>query len=250
MSMIASRLFSVARGLGVRSRNANGLPAFAPFCTANSSPAAAPATKAASGSAQGVASADASKATQPAEGSAKQDELQWYMLSGFSGFASRKDLLNVLGNISQVEIDPLLDPNLYPSGRYALHMSPAIAAELTARLTKSFHGKYSLEIGKKLKNWHRASTFGISAKSIRSRMLPPKITKSKLTYIFDKYNLQQSKPLVQIQELTKNCANNEKTQFILHFKTPLDAERAIIENDGKAFDENQSSTTSFFWYHA
>jgi hypothetical protein len=51
---------------------------------------------------------------------ANEDKPQWCMLSGFSRFVSRKDLVNVLGPVNPIAIEPLLDSNLFPTGQYAM----------------------------------------------------------------------------------------------------------------------------------
>ncbi len=118
----------------------------------------------------------------------------WCSISGFSPFVHRSDLQVVLSDFQPIGIDPLLDRNLYPNGRYLLQFK---SAEEVHNLKKHVNEKYVKKYfvtTEDLVKQVKASTHGLSNKTVRIAGIPENIgfTKLQLAYFLEDYLVEKT----------------------------------------------------------
>jgi hypothetical protein len=186
---------------------------------------------------------------------------KWYVLSGFSNFCTRFDLEMVLGTeIQPLAIDPLLDRNLYPSGKYALLLTNSQFEKLKSLLRSKGSDKYNLYDDSILKNWKRSSLYNITTSTIRTRFKPENIALEDLEYFLEGYQLANNSnnsniPVIcKLKDLPTNSSstnssggNGFNSQYLIQLASPSEAERVLMEKDGTMID---GVPVSFLWYQA
>ena len=142
-----------------------------------------------------------------------KEKAQWCILSGFTRFASRQDLNLVLGDVKPLNIDPVLDANIFSTGRYALKFGSTQEVLLLGNHIKgTFPGRYELKSAtqKEVSVLTRASQYSISDCTIRLRYVQPKVTIQDLACLFEDF-------LVQPEGIIPLALNDGNKHFLVHF---------------------------------
>jgi hypothetical protein len=131
----------------------------------------------------------------------------WCSISGFSPFAHRSDLQIVLNDSQPIAIDPLLDRHLYPNGRYLLQFkSPEEVQSLKRHVMEKYSKKYFVSTEDMVKQV-KASSYGISSKTVRISGIPENVGFTKLhlayfleNYLVDKLPAKEQSPITNLLE--------------------------------------------------
>lgn len=168
----------------------------------------------------------------------------WCTVNGFSRFASRNDLWLSIGDINLTRIDPILDYNLFPTGRWAIELSRNDDLKL---LKENLKGRaasitafqlYENEI----KQVNVASKFGISQRTVRLRNVPLDIGSDALKFAFKDFRILEWK-----NNTIKGFGSRRiSTDIFLEFETPEEAERAVQE---KLLSEVRDIKLQMIWYN-
>lgn len=170
---------------------------------------------------------------------------EWYSIGGFSRFASRKDLEMVLGDLQPLKVDPILDSQLYASGRWAVllqvpnpHVLRGLLAKNNPKATCSMLNKEDFV---KLR---MASSCGITNCSVRFRNIPCEVGIEELRYFLQEFKLEEGPNdiLPFHQEKSAKAFNH----FIVKFANPDEAERVVLE---KCFTMIEGTPVQMFWYN-
>lgn len=142
----------------------------------------------------------------------------WYSISGFPSFASRRDLLATIGNVQPSNIDPVVDNWLMFTGAWLLQFESleqltAVAACLDANEESRRH----IKLQPAPKEGLRSSSVGISSSVVRA-VMHHKCDLEYLSALFLPYRLQSVIPVSQHGVNSKD--------LLLSFATREDAERA------------------------
>lgn len=164
------------------------------------------------------------------------------IVSGFSRFACRQDLLNVLGPIKPISIDPMLDKSHYFVGKYHLTLPMSQNLEVLRKhlddnwkqtgdglaITKYSATMYMFDPMQSV----LSSALHITQNTIKVKMMRKGITIDELYLIFENYDLRIPRGKA-IEWIPQSDAN-----YLVHFATPEEAERAIVEQSkASACDE-------------
>lgn len=162
----------------------------------------------------------------------------WYLLSGFSKFAARSDLMAVLGDVKVDRIEPLIGNNRLPVGKYMIQLPASEENKLKERLRmkSSIQG---VVIADKIPFWTKksANLSGIDNCSVRCTQVSTILGEDELYTMFEKFHLS-SKPIERISQM-------KWPYYIIHFATPEEAERAAVEMNGFSHDGNN---LRLFWF--
>lgn len=150
----------------------------------------------------------------------------WAVMVGFSTFVHRLDLNLVLGDHQPSIIDPLLDQNLIPTGRYALLFPNQTKYQqfYTHLMDNYGNNKYRLQTPglKLMASWQRSSTHFIDNKTVRLLNVPTSSCHLEhLYYWLEGYNLVSK----GIQQLNLNNSKTSSKQ-LLQKPTAMNGEKA------------------------
>lgn len=146
----------------------------------------------------------------------------WVALSGFSRLATRRDLMNFIDNVIEVDgVDPILNNHAYPCGKWVLRVRNEDSITV---LKKKVDQRSSLSLSKLTYTKHlsRASRLGISNCTVRLRNVPHEIGQEELIYFFQDFGLRPNP--FQVKNLNGETLND--TSFI-HFISEQEAMRAM-----------------------
>eukprot|EP01039_Chlorochromonas_danica_P005770 gene5770-6354_t len=185
------------------------------------------------------------------------EHARWYILHGFSPFASRVDLELILGSVKPLKVDPLVDEKLYPVGKYGLYLPPATAVTFRETLREKYGKRLFLTDRYLVKPWQRSSYFDISNNTVRCSGMLRDLTIDALAAPFEKFDVRKDGFVrfgTLIQELTAkrkrpwNVNPKLASTFLIQFESAMEAERATLELDGTLIDRDMNKI-SMFWYH-
>jgi hypothetical protein len=170
---------------------------------------------------------------------------EWYTIGGFSRFASRKDLDMALGDLQPLKVDPILDVQLYASGRWAvllsvpnLHILRGLLAKTNPKATCTVLHKDEFA---KLK---MASACGITNCSVRFRNVPSEVGVEELRYFLQEFKLEEGPN--DIMPFHQERSGKAFNHFIVKFANPEEAERVVLE---KCYTMIEGTPVQMFWYN-
>jgi hypothetical protein len=167
---------------------------------------------------------------QPLNKAKSQDDIGWVYLSGFSKFASRRDLQLLLREHKPTAIDPVVSPIHYFSGVYALRFNtPAEqhAFQVYIDEMKSKGSAFRVH-PTNVPSYHRMSSLRMGGNTLRVDPCYQTISPDHLVTLFEDYGIAN-------KDIKKIGFNNKFSHFLIQFKTPEDAQRAYVEHDKKFF---------------
>ena len=125
--------------------------------------------------------------TTPAFGGPK-----WYSINGFSKFSSAKDLELCLDDVRPLAMDPILDANMYPTGKWALLLPDSASVDqLQHRIQERMSTRVYLNAlrDKQIDSLRTASKYGISSRCVRLRNVHRDIKEDELRFFLRDYAL-------------------------------------------------------------
>lgn len=206
------------------------------------------------GAKEGAPKGDQKASTAPAADGAKSThktnnkdtEPVWCVISGFSPFSTRQDLEQVLKGVQPLAVDPLLDQQYFPTGKYAIRLTHQAAHKLRESLRQQYPPKHILHDHQFMKAYRRSSSVGVTDCSVRTRSLPREVGIEALEYFFEGYQLQD-RGIVRLLDHWGANKRTQSNQFLIQFASPSEAERAVIENDGAQIE---GDNLSLHWFQA
>jgi hypothetical protein len=174
-----------------------------------------------------------------------QVKSEWFSISGFSKWASRKDLDLALGDLESLKVDPILDSQLFSSGKWAV-LFPGISRSEVQKIVSSNNPKVIAVplTGEELNNCRLASRNGITNCTVRFRNVPTDIGVEELRYFLQDYNLEESVNAVVPLMSEKNAKG--QNHYLVNFSSPDEAERVVLE---KCFTMLEGVPIQMFWYN-
>lgn len=171
------------------------------------------------------------------------------IISGFSRFASRTDLELCLGDIKPLIVDPLLDVNLYPTGKWALQLSPADFHQLRTRIKNREMRDLkllSIDNANNPELDRTARKFQISNRTVRFTRVHKDCGPNEINFFLQDFDLEKSNNAIIL--ISKDHATSAKifSHYLVNFATPEEAERAVFE---KCFATFEGYPVQMFWYH-
>ena len=174
-----------------------------------------------------------------------QVKAEWFSVTGLSKWASRRDLDLALGDLEALKVDPILDSNLFASGRWAVQFPMISRSELQQTLAannpKIVVSPLSAE---DVKTSRLASRNGITSRTVRFRNVPSDIGVEELRYFLQDYNLEDS--VNAIIPLLSEKNNKGQNHFLVNFSSADEAERLVLE---KCFTMLEGVPIQMFWYN-
>ena len=168
----------------------------------------------------------------------------WYIVGGFTRFASRRDLEMSLGNLQPLKVDPILDVNCYTTGKWAVLLPSinvvALRTSITHRNPKAIINLITKEDFSHLK---LASKSGISDCTVRFKNVPPELGIDELRFFLQDYNLEEGPHAIIPFQMDKKQPNQH---FLINFASPEDAERVVLE---KCFTLLEGNPVQMMWYN-
>ena len=163
------------------------------------------------------------------------------ILTGFSRFASRKDVLKIFHTeFLPSHVDPILDWNYLPTGDYLFKPPVGCSLELfRSHINKSYLNQYAVSVAENASRYIVASSMRVSHCTVRCKVLNTKADLDDLHWIFEDYGLQNN----GIKKITgMNHVNNI---YFMYFVSPQEAERAVIE---KSCELVRGEKMELHWY--
>lgn len=175
-----------------------------------------------------------------------------YVLSGFTPFASRADLKLALGQVNPLEIHPLLNRKLLFIGKYELVVKPEEVAMLTENV-KKYNGSLALHTTIYSDQIFNATQLNISTRCVRTLNLPPQFAVHDVEYFFEDFHVSEPgiQRIGQMPLVKQNIGKVDQkatSQFLIHFSDEFEAERAMMELDGKGLKDFPD--VQLLWYRA
>ena len=147
-------------------------------------------------------------------------------IDGFPRLSSRKDLLKLLGDIIPVSIDPILDINLYPCGKYLLACSSpkdifGVRFKVSNSPLKSL--RYSLAPNVIQRARESATSHRITSRIVRLVNIQPEIGEEELRYVLQDFKLDSDAFRTVI------CSDKQKgSSLFVQFDSEEEAKRAVL----------------------
>lgn len=166
-----------------------------------------------------------------------------YCVSGFMRFASRKDLNFALDDLNPIQVDPILDHNSFPVGKFLIILEDESQVQiLKSNITNKMSKRLQITpiSSKQLNAFNTANKKGISGKTVRLRNISSNITESDLRYYFDGFKIEEKgfrkileNARLGINESSKTKSYNLKfnNQYLVDFESEYEAERAVREKN-------------------
>jgi hypothetical protein len=167
---------------------------------------------------------------QPLNKAKTQDDIGWVYLSGFSKFASRRDLQLLLREHKPAAIDPVVSPVHYFSGVYGLKFNtPAEQHAFQAYIDEmKLKGSAFRVHPSNIPQYSRMSTVHMGPNTVRVDPCFQTVSPDHLVTLFEDYGVAN-------KDIKKVGFMNKFSHFLINFKTVEDAQRAFVEHDKKFF---------------
>ncbi|RYH22501.1 hypothetical protein EON65_19145 [archaeon] len=174
-----------------------------------------------------------------------------YVLSGFTPFASRADLKLALGQVNPSEIHPLLDRKLFFVGKYEIVIKPDEIAMLKENV-KKYNGSLSLHTTIYSDQIFNATQLNITSQCIRVVNFTH-LAVHDVEYFFEDFHLvepgiQRIRQIPFVRQNFSKVDQKAASQFLIRFSDEFEAERAMMELDGKGIKDCPS--VRLLWYRA
>ena len=149
-------------------------------------------------------------------------ETSWYLVSGFTRWASRKDIEQFTTDMNPITLDPVLDNQLLPKGGWVLELDDKVKYESLKVSLKDFcsprqFNVFLLTTGE-MEKLERASKHGISRHTVR------------IWNVHEELRLESLKFLLRDYKITRwGIKNNYPNEYFIELETPEEAERLIQE---------------------
>lgn len=174
-----------------------------------------------------------------------QVKSEWFSVTGLSKWASRRDLDLALGDMEALKVDPILDTNLFASGRWAVQFPMISRIELQQTLAANNPKIVVFPLSAEdVKTSRLASRNGITNRTVRFRNVPSDIGVEELRYFLQDYNLEDS--VNAIVPLLSERNNKGQNHFLVNFSSADEAERLVLE---KCFTMLEGVPIQMFWYN-
>lgn len=169
----------------------------------------------------------------------------WFVIGGFTRFASRRDLEMIMGTQRILKVDPILDANCCSTGKWAvllpaIHIT-ALRTNIIPRNSKVTATPLSKDDFNHLK---LASRSGITECTVRFKNVPNEIGIDELRFFLQEYNLEDSPNAILPFQMDHKKQSSQ--QFLVNFASPEDAERVVLE---KCFTLLEGTPVQMMWYN-
>jgi RNA recognition motif-containing protein len=158
-------------------------------------------------------------------------------------FASRKDLNFVLDDLDPIQVDPILDHNSFPVGKFLLTLEnesqvKVLQSNISHKMPKRLQAT-SIS-SRQLNAFNTANKKGISGKTVRLRNIPSSVSESDLRFYFDGFSIKKDgfrkileSDRMGMSESSKTKSYNLKfnNQYLVDFESEVEAERAVREKN-------------------
>ncbi len=162
------------------------------------------------------------------------------IVTGFSRFASRKDVLKIFKEFIPSHLDPILDGNYLPSGDYLFKLPVGYSLELfRSHINKSYLNQHAVSIADNASRYIAASSMKVSHCTVRCKVLNTKTDLDDLHWIFEDSGLRNN----GITKITG--INHVNNIYLVHFASPQEAERAVTE---KSCELVRGEKLELHWY--
>jgi hypothetical protein len=152
----------------------------------------------------------------------------WVYLSGFSKFASRRDLLVTLGEFQPVKIDPCVNKYHQFTGVYALDFGTAEkAAEFTKHMNEQ-QKRAGGEVTVTQESWVRRTLTAASKHNVGHNTLRVELRSQQRVFLESVLSLFENYG-VTFQDVQQVNIEREYSHFMVQFPSAMDAQRACAE---------------------
>jgi|Transcript_26805 hypothetical protein len=172
---------------------------------------------------------------------------KWVVISGFSRFASRTDLEICLGDVKPHSVDPLLDANLFPNGKWAFQLGEGDTFhKLRNHLNNTPENKdiKVVQADSATMLGERAFDNNISNRTVRFRNVHRDIGPDEIAFFLQDFDLEKSAHA--IRSIINQKDPNGRSHYLVNFATSEEAERVVFE---KSFAMFEGIPVQMFWYH-
>lgn len=165
-----------------------------------------------------------------------ETKLEWSYLVGLSRYTSRKDLELLMGSFQPTVIEPMLSVHHMFSGAYGFKFATPEEQTMFRKFISSGDAHKSKVTPLKVfeESWFdpkrlmHASAADVTNKTLRCTVGNQSVTNEHLVNFFENYDLKH-------ENIKKYVEASSKFHYLLHFRSPEEAERAAIENDKRPF---------------
>jgi hypothetical protein len=173
----------------------------------------------------------------PVKKDRKHHVVMRFIISGFSRFVSRQDLVGKLGAMTPTMIEPLLDPTYTPVGKYLVKFAPQCPIDsFRLEFNNSNRNKLNISVAPSSMEWILASTLAITDCTVRCKILALKYETDDMLQLFEGFALRRN----GIRKIP-----GETFYFLIDFASPEEAQRAVIE---KGFTNLRGHPIELYWY--
>lgn len=183
---------------------------------------------------------------QQVSSSASLSAGKWYSINGFSKFSSRKDVELCLVDATPLSIDPILDNNMYPTGKWAVLLpSDGSVDRLEQHIKERMNSRVYLNAlrDNQIDDLRTASKYGITNRCVRLRNVHREVNIDVLRYFLRDYTLSSESNAIEMlpltSRLTKNKAIPQFCHFMIRFESASEAERMVQEKCFSVFEGYQ-----------
>ena len=174
-------------------------------------------------------------------------ETVWIKLFGLSRYSSRRDVVDICKNLQPIALDPYIDMRYQMTGEWALQIPKMYSSQDNLRnIVTANNSRFDLRFryidNIATLNSNLASKKNITNSTIIARKLVKAVKVDHLINVFERYQFATiALPVIQV---THND-HEDYNDFIIHFATPQEAQRATIE---KCIMSVEGRTLELFWY--
>jgi hypothetical protein len=137
-------------------------------------------------------------------------------------------------------VDPVLDDNMYPSGRWIVNLEKQLSETQISKIKSVGNGSgLSSSYAHDILDYKLASKFGINSSTVLVYDVPLTAGAEELEYIFEDYALERA----GVRKLASSDQRQEgytsSGSFLVNFSSRIEAERALFEMNGSTFAGSQ-----------
>lgn len=171
-----------------------------------------------------------------------QKDYQRWQITGFTRYASRIDLLEALGDLKPIKIDPVLDSGYYFQGKYILTVPADSSLDVFKKdINTRFPLKFSISPVGDNTEVIVSRKYNITNCTVRCKIENTNLnTLDELYLVFEGFGLQKN-------GITKTTSVNDPSQinYFIQFTCPEEAERAVTEKENTLLNGVEMR---LYWY--
>ena len=152
-----------------------------------------------------------------------------------------------MDDVRPLAIDPILDANMYPTGKWALLLQDNVSVDqLRHRIQERMSTRVYLNMlrDNQIDSLRTASKYGISSRCVRLRNVHRDVKEDELRFFLREYALSSELNAIEMLPLssrimTKNNSAPQFCHFIVRFESAAEAERMVQEKCFSVFEGYQ-----------